>query len=280
MLIGKSVLTTVNAIFYVKIMLFFSKVPKNKIIISVGDYGAIVLNIVDAIVQDKYFIEGIHDAAMSKIISCITEYKKSPIYLVLNHSDQVYTEHKLPASNRIIAKSLMRISLNKIMGDYDVGTAFLLTKPNSESKNWHYMYATSRLNKLSKNILETILDNSGNFCGILLLPIELACLCNRLLTVQGKDCDGWTVFIAYTKTNDFKHIVLYKGKMVYVGNIMVSEDDTSSGIIAGKICQEVHDTLLSLAKLGDAKKSLINLYIITSSNIKTSLLSCDFKKHG
>ncbi|GAT75955.1 putative membrane protein [Ehrlichia ruminantium] len=258
-------------------MLFFSKVPKNKIIISVGDHGAIVLNIVDAIVQDKYFIEGIHDVAMSKIISCITEYKKSSIYLVLNHSDQVYTEHKLPASNKITAKSLMKINLNKIMSDYDVGTAFLLTEPNSTNKNWHYMYATSRLNELSKSILDTILSNSGNFCGILLLPIEMASLCNKLLTVQCKSCDGWTVFVAYTKTNDFKHIVLYKGKIVYVGNIMLSDDDTSPGIIAGKIYQEVHDILLSLTKLGDTKESVINLYIITSSSIKTSLLSCDFK---
>ncbi|QGR02226.1 hypothetical protein EDL79_00780 [Ehrlichia ruminantium] len=258
-------------------MLFFSKIPKSKIIISVGDYGAIVLNIVDTVVKDKYFIEGIHDVSMSKIISCITEYKKSPVYLVLNHSDQVYTEHKLPASNRIIAKSLMRINLNKIMKNYDVGNAFLLTAPNSTNKNWHYMYATSRLNELSKNILEIVLNNSENFCGILLLPVELACVCNRLLSIQGKSCDRWTVFVAYTKTNDFRHIVLYKGKMVYVGNIMVSEDDTSPGIIAGKICQEVQDILLSLSKLGDTKESVVTLYIITSSTIKTSLLSCDFK---
>ena len=258
-------------------MSFFSKMSKNRIIISVGDHGAVMLNIVGDIIQDKYFIENIQDATISQIISCITAYKKSSIYLVLNHSDQVYTEHSMPICNRIIAKSLIKMNLGNIMSDCDIGSAFLLTKPSAADKNWHYMVATSRLNDLSKKLLEIILDNSGNFCGILLLPIELSCLCSKLLKLQDKDNSEWTIFIAYTKTNHFRQVVLHKGKIVHVNNITISSDELLSDIIAGKVHQEICDTILHLDKFGYTKGSVVDLYIITSSSIKTSLLSFNFK---
>ena len=258
-------------------MSFFSKMSKNKIIISVGDNGAVILNIVDGMIQDKYFIENAQDVTLSKIVECIIKYRKSSIYLVLNHSDQVYAEHSIPMCNVIVARSLAKISLNNIKDDFDIGSAFLLTGPSAEDKNWHYMFATSKLNYLSKKLLEIILDNSGNFCGILLLPIELSCLCNRLLALQDKDSSEWTIFIAYTKTNDFRQIVLHKGKIVYVNHIIISSDELLSDIIAGKVYQEICDTVLHLDKFGYTKGSIIDLYIITSSSIKTSLLSFDFK---
>ncbi|WDM85742.1 hypothetical protein K6025_01460 [Ehrlichia sp. JZT12] len=258
-------------------MLFFSKISKNRIVISVGDHGAVMLNIVGDVIQDKYFIENIQDVPISQIISCITAYKRSPIYLVLNHSDQFYTEHSMPMCNRLIARSLMKMSLSNVMGDCDIGSAFLLSEPTVADKNWHYMLATSQLNDLSKKLLEVILDNSSNFCGILLLPIELSFLCSRLLKLQDKNNSEWTIFVAYTKTNHFRQIVLHKGKIVHVNNIIISSDELLSDIIAGKVYQEICDTILHLEKFGYTKGSVVDLYIITSSSIKTSLLSFHFK---
>ena len=258
-------------------MSFFSKVSKNKVVISVGDNGAVVLNIVNGRICDKYFIEDEQDTDFSKVVSCVVKYKKSPVYLVLNHSDQIYTEHVIPKYSRIVAKSLIRMNLSRVVGDCEIGSAFLLTKPDASDKSWHYMVATSRLNSLSKKLLEIITDNLCNFCGILLLPIELSYLCDKLLKFQSKNDEGWTILIAYTKTNDFRQVVLYKGKIVHVSTIIMTEDEMLPSIIAGKIYQEISDTILYLAKLGYSRESVINLYIIASSDIKTSLLLFDFK---
>ncbi|AAZ68191.1 hypothetical protein [Ehrlichia canis] len=258
-------------------MSFFSKMSKNRIVISVGDNGAVVLNIVNSEVRDKYFIENKQDVDLSKVVSCIIEYKTSSIYLVLNHSEQIYTEHVMPTYNRVVAKSLVKMNLNDVMGDYDISDAFLLTKPNDSNKSCHYMVVKSQLNNLTKKLLEVIVSNLGNFCGILLLPTELSYLCDRLLKFYGKDNEGWVILIAYTKTNDFRKIVLYQGKIIHVSNVIITSDETLPSIIAGKIYQEISNTVLYLAKFGYSKESIINLYIITSSNIKTSLLSFDFK---
>ncbi|KJV63375.1 MULTISPECIES: hypothetical protein [Ehrlichia] len=258
-------------------MSFFSEVSKNKVVISVGDNGAVILNIVNDAIRDKYFIKNEEDMDFSKVVSCIVECKKSRVYLVLNHSDQIYTEHVIPAYSRIIARSLVKMNLSKVIGDCEVGAAFLLTKPDALNKSWHYMVATSRLNNLSKKLLEIITDNLCNFYGILLLPIELSYLCDKLLKLQGKDNEGWVILIAYTKTNDFRQVVLYQGKIVHVSTIVMAEDEMLPSIIAGKVYQEISDTILYLAKFGYSKESVINLYIIASSDIKTSLLLFDFK---
>ncbi|AHX10947.1 hypothetical protein ECHWP_0868 [Ehrlichia chaffeensis str. West Paces] len=250
---------------------------KNRIIISVGDNGSVVLNIINGEIRDKYFIENEQDMNLSKVISCMVKYKKSQVYLVLNHSDQIYTEHVMPTYSGIIARSLVKMNLSNIMSDCDVGSAFLLTKPDTSDKNWHYMVVTSQLNSLSKKLLEIITDNLCNFCGILLLPIELSYLCEKLLKLQGKGDGEWTILIVYTKTNDFRQIVLYKGKMIHVSNIIVAADEVLPSIIAGKVYQEISDTILYLTKFGYSKESTIDLYVITSSNIKTSLLLFDFK---
>ncbi|MGN7618964.1 MAG: hypothetical protein ACTJLM_03500 [Ehrlichia sp.] len=57
-------------------MSFFSRISKNRIVISVGDNGAVMLNIMGGVIRDKYFIEDIQDVTLSKIIRCIAEYKK------------------------------------------------------------------------------------------------------------------------------------------------------------------------------------------------------------
>ncbi|MGN7618965.1 MAG: hypothetical protein ACTJLM_03505 [Ehrlichia sp.] len=196
---------------------------------------------------------------------------------MLNNSDQIYTEHSIPMCSGIVARSLVKMSLDNVMSDCDIGSAFLLTKPNAVDKNWRYMFVASRLNDLSKRLLEIILDNSGNFCGMLLLPVELSCICNKLLKLHNKNSSEWTIFIAYTKTNHFRQIVLHRGKIVHVNNIIISSDEMLSDIIAGKVYQEICDTVLHLVKFGYTKGSAIDLYIITSSSIKTSLLSFDFK---
>ncbi|QXK92192.1 hypothetical protein HL033_01305 [Neoehrlichia mikurensis] len=260
-------------------MSFFKSLCKDKIVISIGDNGAAILSIVNNVILHKYFFEEMNDANFCDIKSLIVSNRDLPVYFLLNYSHQIYTRQTIPAASRFIIRYLINMKSYDTLHDYEVKSAFLISKPSKEDNNWHYMFVECKIqDKLSQSLIDIILEYSNNFKGILLFPIELVNVTNNLLKIHNKSCRRWTMLIAYTKTNDFRQIVLDNGKIVFTNVIAVSADELLPDIIAGQIYQEIENTIRYLAEFGLQDKDEVSLYVIIPSDIKASLLAFDFQK--
>ncbi|KJV69534.1 hypothetical protein [Candidatus Neoehrlichia procyonis] len=252
----------------------------DKIVISLGNNGAVILSIVNNVILHKYFFEEMNDANFFDIKSLIVSHKNLPVYFLLNYTHQKYTRQTIPAASRFVVRSLINMkSYDNALHDYEVKSAFLISKPSKEDNNWYYMFVECKIkDELSKSLIDIVLEYSNNFKGILLFPIELVNVTNYLLKIHDRHKRRWTMLIAYTKTNDLQQIVLDNDKLIYTNTITVSADELLSNVVAGQIYQEIENTIQYLLKFGLQNKTEITLYVIIPSDIKASLLAFDFQK--
>lgn len=254
-------------------MFFKNFKHKNKLVILLGEEGAVLLHIKNNTLIDRRFVQDVNEFTDLKFY--VASDKKTHIYLMLNHVDQDYTIQSIPAVDRLSIYSIVKSKLKPTNGD--LKTAFLLSKPSKSEKNWQYMFLSVRLSNAINSWLKLIIDAGGNFKGILLLPIEM----NAISMPKETKLDGnnWSIIVAYTKTGGFRQLVTKDNKMIFT-RIISSTDDALPNVIAGSVYQEVQNTIQYLGRFDFHKNDSVDLHIIVPQDIKLGLMAIKFAEHN
>lgn len=245
----------------------FSLKHKSRFIFSIGEEGIILLYFKNGVFYKRYFIKNKDSDAISDLKSCLGSDKKAPLYLVLNHMDQNYVLQSVPGVNRINSYLSIRTKVEQFNDDYDIRSILLIKKPNKFDKNWYYLCVLSKAKHLIEYWLNFFVETGLNFKGILMFPIELSNIAEKILH---NNLSKWKIIVASTKTGGYRQVVMKNGKMVFTRLIFFSNDDILPGIIAGGIHQEIQNTIQSLTKFGYCMGELIDLCIIVQEDIKAS----------
>ncbi|XGA07979.1 MAG: hypothetical protein U0X86_000112 [Wolbachia endosymbiont of Xenopsylla cheopis] len=260
-------------------MFFKNFKHKNKLVILLGEEGAVLLHIKNNILINRCFVQDASEFIDLKFF--IASDKKIHIYLALNHVDQDYTVQSIPAVDRLSIYSIVKAKLKHIPTNSDLKTAFLLSKPSESEKNWQYMFVSIRLSNTINSWLKLIIDAGGNFKGILLLPIEMASILNAISAQKEIESDGnnWNIIVAYTKTGGFRQLVTKDNKMIFT-RVISSTDSILPNVIAGSVYQEVKNTIQYLGRFGFQKNDTVDLHIVVPQDIKLGLMAIKFAEHN
>ncbi len=254
----------------------------SSVVICMGDNGAVVVNIVGGVICGKYFVDSVKGRAWEEVRECILENKRSYIYLVLDHSSQVYGMRELPPTCKLLPKSMWR---NRQGGFVDVKgfkTSFFVVNAVENGQSFvRHMFVESRIeNRLFEDVLNFVTQHSSlSFQGILLFSLELAYIAHGVATREG-NIKKWVVFLAYTKVGDFRLIVLHNGKLFDATSIRVMQSESElPDVVAGKVYHSMQNAVSEISRIyGPISPGDIGLYMVVSGCVKSCLLSFDLKK--
>ena len=249
------------------------------IVVLIGDNGAVVVNIVDGVIQNKYFVDSVQSREWSEVKKCICSSRKSDVYMVLDHSSQVYSRHVPPASAKLGSGSVAKCVRAGMADEGGFSTSFLVSSNGDTKSKLQCMLVESRINdELYREFLGLLSGNTSNkFNGVLLLSTELACIAADIAGGGGK-AKEWVVFVAYTKAGDFRQVVLHNGELFSSTTIKVlSSEKEQPSLIAGKVYQSVQDAVRDVTACHDAGEDML-LCMVVPGSVKSSLLSFDLKR--
>ncbi|MDM8335329.1 hypothetical protein [Wolbachia pipientis] len=254
----------------------FSSKSKSRFMLSIGEVGTILLYFKNNTLNKRYFVKDKNDKAVSDLSSCLASDKKAPLYLVLNHADQNYLLQSIPRVNKVSAYLSIKAKLEHFARNNDISSVFLAEKPNKFNHNWYYLLVSSKAKHLVEYWLNVFIEIGSNFKGILMFPIEIN---NMAKKVFYRNPDNWKIIVVATKTGGYRQVVFKENKMVFT-RLVPFTNDNLPGIIAGGIYQEVRNTIRFLTKFGLKKNDPIDLCMVVSEDIKTSLLVINFPENS
>ncbi len=249
----------------------FTLKPKCKFMLCVGEEGTILLYFKNNTLNKRYFVRNKNSNAAADMKSCLIANKDVPLYLVLNNSEQDYLLRYIPSVNRMSAYLAVKTEIERFANTYDINSAFLIEKPNKDNQNWCYLYVLSKVRDLIEYWLDILVNMGSNFKGILMFPIEVRTIVRSILHTE------WSIMVMSTKTGGYRQLVMQNNKIVFT-NLIHSNNDYLPGIIAGKVYQEVKNTIKSLPKYGFEMGSPVGLCMIVEEDIKASLSVIDFSE--
>lgn len=252
----------------------FKLKPKSKFMLSVGEEGTILLYFQNDTLNKRYFVKNKNSNAIADLKSCLAADKKAPLYLTLNHQEQSYALQSIPGVNRISAYLSIKTKMEHFADNHDINSAFLIEKPSKFDQNWYYLVVLSRAKHLIDYWLNVFIEIGSNFKGILMLPMEMSNIAQKILD---KNSNDWKIMVTATKTGGYRQVVMKNNKMVFT-RIIPFTDDELPGIIAGGIYQEVQNTIRSLTKFDFKRDDLIDLCIVVQEDIKASLSVINFSE--
>ena len=210
--------------------------PKSKFMLLIGEEGVILLYFKNNTLNKRFFVQDINDNSISELKLCLSSDKKAPLYLVLNHADQNYTLQSIPGVSRVSAYLSVKAKIGHFTRNYDISSAFLITRPNKSSNYWNYLCVASNADSLIEYWLNMLIEIGSNFKGILMFPIEVANATKGIL--HSNSSNSWQVIVVATKTDGYRQVVLKDNKMVFT-LLTPFGNESLPGVIAGGIYQEV-----------------------------------------
>ena len=251
------------------------------IVVLIGDNGAVVANMVGGIVRSKYFVGSVHSKEWFDVKKCFCENNGADVYMVLDHSSQVYSRHVPPASVKLWSNPTTGIVSTGVVDGKGFDTSFLVQSPDVSGPQLQCMIVESRVDdELYKGFLGLLSgNNSKRFKGVLLLSAELASIAVSVASAGGRPKD-WVIFVVCTKAGDFRQVVLHKGDLFSSSTIKILPFEREQpSMVAGKIYQGVQDTVRDItAVCGSRDDGDVLLCMVVPGSIKSSLLSFDLKR--
>ncbi|MGB1539896.1 MAG: hypothetical protein ACPG80_02965, partial [Rickettsiales bacterium] len=147
-------------------------------------------------------------------------------------------------------------------------------------KDWKYLFVTLAYSPQLQSWVDLLIELPNRFQGIYLLPVESENFIHRLRESiigkklkKGKAEAGepqWQLLVAHNKVGGFRQIVLKNGKLIFA-RLAQPIGDSQPEVIAGSIEQEISVTVEYLKRLGYSDDQGLELYVITSEQIKASI---------
>lgn len=249
---------------------FFGK-SKYKIVFSIGDEGAILSCVEGNKLVKRLFVSGPHAPEVKEFVS---EFPDAPLHLLVDVVDQAYTHHTLPPVSMINRSKMIKRKLTRDFESKDVKAAIPMGR-TSNNKELSYLFVSMHNAPPMSEWLDVVLSLPNDIAGIFLLPVEavtyLRDLQKSVFTKDNpKKPSGWQIIVSHNKVGGFRQIV-FKNGMVMFTRISQPIGSRTPDVVAGNIEQEALNTIEYIRRLGFEEGDGVDIYIITSSEVKDVL---------
>ena len=250
------------------------------VFILIGDSGAVVIRIVSGAVCDKYFVDSASSSEWADVEKCVLSSKKTHVYVVLDHSSQIYNRHSGFAKKLMNSGTSAQKDLN-VVRESGFNATFLLSANESVNSGKggmvHMCVECSIQDEIFSRFLGVCKGCADNVEGVFLLPFELA---NVAKVVAAKEPKKWVVFIACTKVGDFRKIVLCDGVLFSTASVKLEQCERDLHYaVASKVYHDIQDTVKHIVSSVDTAhgEEDFGLYMVVPGSVKSRLMSFNLK---
>jgi len=244
-----------------------------KFIVTIGDDGAIFTFLDKSSLINKLFVPSAAAKDRREINALLLKNPSVPIHIFLDGMEQTYVKQSLPAVSAFSIGKLVKKRLERDFAKTDIKGAISLGRDSEGRKDWQYMFVSTPATLALLEWLDYFATLTNRVACIALLPLEMENVVNELNKVifeKGVAKQKWQFIVTHNKTSGFRQTILNEGKVVFTRLIRQGRDNLAD-IIAGNIEQEIINTLDYLRRLGLTDEKLVDIIVVVSSEIKTSL---------
>lgn len=148
------------------------------IVVTIGNYGAVVALHDSKEIKNKVFLEELSDEAKKQLAVIFVKNKSAPIYVLLDTIDQSYKKKIYPSVrksdlSRIIKREMAADSDKEAIKNYIILNAASKSKKSGQvNHRWECLFVSSSNSQTINKWIEFLLDMPGHLVGIYMLPIE------------------------------------------------------------------------------------------------------------
>ena len=159
---------------------------EKSIVITIGNYGAVVAFHEGDAIKDKVFLDELNDTSKAELKNLFAKHKSSPISVLLDTIDQSYKKKVYPSVRK---GDLIRLIKRDMANDVDKESLknyiILNTKKTAKSKKpsgnrWECLFVSSSNSELVSQWIEFLPTLPNRMVGIYMLPVEAFNLFKKL----------------------------------------------------------------------------------------------------
>ena len=242
-----------------------------KYVLFLGDEGAILIYIKGNVVQNRQFVPDASQQNLREFRQTLHKDVAAPLILVVDNMDQSFMQQTLPPVSSLSVNRLIRRRLERDFGGNDIKGAILLGREKSGRKDWNFLMVALEKSPQLAVWLEFIQEAPNRFVGIHLASVESETLLKKLELAMGvakEDDAEWKFFVSHNKVGGFRQVILKGGRIMFT-RLAQPVGESNAEVIAGNIEQEMLSTIEYMKRLSFTAQSKLDIYIITSSAIKS-----------
>lgn len=247
---------------------------KEKIVISVGDAGAIFSYFENGKLSIRLFAATPSPEDTASFLDMLRNNPEVPVIMVIDVMDQSYTQQTLPAVGKLSINKLVKQRLKREFAETDL-TGFINLGRNSDGrKDWNFIFISIPAIYPISQWIEFLNSVPNKFEGIYLLPVEsvgaIREVCNKIASDDGRKPSEWKMLVTHNKVGGFRQVVTKKNQIVFT-RMIGGGQDTIPDILAGSIEQEILNTMEYIKRLSYNESSSLDIVITVSEDIKACL---------
>ncbi len=243
--------------------------------LMVGDEGAVLIQMQRKRVIKRMFASSPEPENVRVIEEILSASPNAPITMLVDMMDQSYVRQTLPPVSSFSVGKIVKRRLDKDFSPDDIKGYLMLGREKTGRKDWNYLMASLANPPILQKWINFAVERSNPFKGIGLIPLEsqdFIIAANKASLQKGDDAKSfeWQILISHHKVGGFRQIVLRNGKLVFT-RMAQPIGESSPGVIAGNIEQEMINTLEYLKRMGLQDATSLSVIIVASEDIKTAL---------
>jgi hypothetical protein len=250
----------------------FGTSSASKFVLFVGDEGAILVYVKRGVVESRQYVPDGSPENIRELRNTLEQNTRASILLIVDNMDQKYVQQTLPPVSRLAINNLVRHRLERDFRRAEIKGAIMLGREKSGKKSWSCLMVALDKNPQLSAWVNFVMELPHRFQGIYLVPTEAKIIVNKLEAALGtpKKTKGseWKFFISHNKVGGVRQVVIRNGQLASTRMTQLIGESTP-GVIAGNIEQEISNTLEYMRRLGLNAQSRLDIYIIASTALKS-----------
>jgi hypothetical protein len=245
---------------------------EKNIVVTIGNYGAVVALHNGSEIKDKIFLEDLDDKSQGDLKNLFVKNKSLPIYLMLDTIDQSYKKKIYPPVRK---GDLMRIIKRDMSNDSDqdnIKNYIIFDKKLTDDKQkithrWECLFISSTNSPTINKWLEFLMEMPNRLVGIYMLPIETFNLFKLLkgniktptsVSNNGEKKENLYCFVMQNKVSGIRQVVFSDHGIVFTRIVNYNFDQND---FLEKYEQDIYSTFEYLKRLFPTL-SIANLEIV------------------
>ena len=262
------------------------KQNKKRFTLNVGDEGAVLTLFSNQITEKRLFAPNKSEEDIEKFTELLNQNPNVPISMLIDVQEQAYVLQSLPGVSSFSIKQLVNRKLARDFGKNDLKGYIFVSRSKTGRGDWNYMFISTPLVSPLVDWINYMLIHNNPIGDICLLPIEIYNLIKKInltlfpkLTKHTPLADRpseWQLIMTNDKVGGFRQVAFKNSKIAFTRLIAIDNME-SPAFIAGSIEQEIANSIEYLKRISYKDTDKLDIYIITSSEIKNFLVKIKFK---
>ncbi len=245
---------------------------KEKIILNIGDDGAILTHMRGKEMVKRMFASS---PLVPELKSYCKAHAEAELSLFVDVVDQAFIHQTFPPISKIYVKKQVARKLAREFDERDIKAALPMGQRKEGKKEWEYIFVSVRNTSPFSDWVAMASELPNPLDGIYLLPVETMAMLPTLREIGEVDTSGgqtkeWALLVSHNRVGGFRQIVYHRGRVVFT-RVAQPIGGQTPDMIAGNIEQETLNTLEYIRRLDYQDEWGIDIFIITSSEVKEFL---------